>query len=85
MHPFLDQYIPTETPGNEDNQDLKDRKAKGFEAGKEWTSKYLYRIPYTKADRMSALSAKNKKGNTVVEDPDTDNSNSGNADVDELL
>ena len=85
MHPFLDQYIPTEKPGNEDNQELKDRKAEGFKAGKEWTSKYLYRIPYTKADTISALSARGAQGNTADADPEADNPEIDNNIADHLL
>ena len=33
---------------------MTDKKAACFKAGKAWTAKYLYRIPYTKTDKLKA-------------------------------
>ena len=53
MHPFLAQYLPTEKPGNGDNQSMKDLKAEGFKKGEKWMSKYLFHIPLERAMRRS--------------------------------
>ena len=45
MKPFAAQYLPTNTSSEESNQGLRDRKKKGDEDGKKWTSKYLFHIP----------------------------------------
>ena len=45
MHPFLDQYLPTDKARNEADQGMKDAKRRGFIEGDKWTSKYLFHIP----------------------------------------
>ena len=44
MHPFLAQYLPTDKPGNEDNQEMIDSRRDGFNKGQAWTSKYLFHL-----------------------------------------
>ena len=53
MHPFLAQYLPTEMSRNKDDLGMKSAKRAGFRAGKEWMSKYLFRIPYRTSDKVT--------------------------------
>ena len=48
MHPFLAQYLPTDKPGNEDNQEMIDSRRDGFNKGQAWTSKYLFHLKHPK-------------------------------------
>ena len=82
MHPFLDQYLPTEIPGNKDDQSMRDRKSAGTKAGKTWTSKYLYRIPYTKTDRLKTTPVTNNDNNNTNDDH---NNSDEPTDIDQLL
>ena len=45
MLPFRAQYLPTNTGNEESNQRHKEEKAEADLKGKEWTSKYLFRLP----------------------------------------
>ena len=65
MPPFLAQYLPTERPGNVDNQSMKDSKASGFKKGKEWMSKYLFHLPLGLAFRKSKKKAKNPNEDAI--------------------
>merc|ERR1712115_146918 len=67
MHPFLAQYLPTDKPGNEDNQEMIEERQKGFERGKAWTSKYLFHL---KAPKI--IPRRKKKDDEPEEPEDSD-------------
>merc|ERR1712242_4651 len=51
MHPFLDQYLPTNKGRNADDQGMIDAKKQGFVEGDKWISQYLFHIPLEKKQR----------------------------------
>ena len=51
MHPFLDQYLPTDRARNAEDRGMLDAKTKASKQGMEWTSQYLFHIPLEKKRR----------------------------------
>ena len=45
MRPFRAQYLPTNTSNEDSNKGMRDQKRNADLLGKEWTSKYLFRLP----------------------------------------
>merc|ERR1712115_35024 len=66
MLPFRDQYLPTNTGNEESDKSLIERKNEADKKGKEWLSKYLFRMPL-----VEKLPSKKTSDDS---DSDTDNS-----------
>ena len=45
MHPFLDQYLPTDRSRNADDRGMHNAKKLATAEGTKWTSKYLFHVP----------------------------------------
>ena len=54
MHPFPEQYLPTDKARNAEDQDMISAKRRGSEKGEEWASKYLFHIPLERAKRKKS-------------------------------
>ena len=72
MHPFLDQYLPTNKGRNADDQGMIDAKKQGFVEGDKWISQYLFHIPLEKKQRKKTrqedLEALQESDNSVRHD-----------------
>ena len=76
MLPFRAQYLPTNTSNEESNQRHREEKAEADLKGKEWTSKYLFRLPL-KTGFRSKKSSESEDSDTII--PSNNENNESNA------
>ena len=69
MHPFLDQYLPTDKSSNAEDRGMVDAKKASHVEGNKWMSKYLFRIP---SDPIKRKKSKEEELDDLTEEEDSD-------------
>ena len=69
MHPFLDQYLPTDKSSNAEDGGMVEAKKASHVEGNKWMTKYLYRIP---SDPIKRKKSKEEELDDLTEEEDSD-------------